>query len=128
VLPPTLPGLDMATGLRFAAGQPALYRRVLELFAQSRAGMPATIGEQCRGGDLAAAASALHMLKSEAGTIGATALREATRTLEAAVRSGERAAIDAALPAFEAELRQVLDGLAAAFGTPAASAQASRLS
>ncbi|WP_148280253.1 hybrid sensor histidine kinase/response regulator [Rubrivivax gelatinosus] len=128
VLPPTLPGLDMATGLRFAAGQPALYRRVLELFAQSRAGMPAAIGEQCRGGDLAAAASALHMLKSESGTIGATALREATRTLEAAVRSGEHEAIAAALPLFETELRQVLAGLAAAFGTPAASVQASRLS
>ncbi|MCD0420674.1 response regulator [Rubrivivax sp. JA1024] len=128
VLPPTLPGLDRATGLRFAAGQPALYRRVLELFAQSRAGIPATIVEQCRGGDLAAAASALHMLKSESATIGATALREATRTLEAAVRSGERAAIDAALPVFDAELRQVLDGLAAAFGTRAAETQASRLS
>ncbi|MGC4078397.1 MAG: response regulator [Rubrivivax sp.] len=128
VLPPTLPGLDIATGLRFAAGQPGLYRRVLQLFAQSRATMPATIHEQCSGGDLAAAASALHMLKSESGTIGATALREATRTLEAAVRSGDKTAIAAALPAFETELQQVLDGLASAFGTPAAEAKASRLS
>nr|WP_275951969.1 response regulator [Rubrivivax gelatinosus] len=128
VLPASLPGLDLATGLRFAAGQPALYRRVLDLFAQSRAGTPALIADQCRGGDLAAAASALHMLKSESATIGAAALREATRALEAAVRSGDRAAIAGALPVFEAELRQVLDGLAAAFGAPAVEAKASRLS
>jgi HPt (histidine-containing phosphotransfer) domain-containing protein len=101
---------------------------VLDLFAQSRAGTPALIAEQCRGGDLAAAASALHMLKSESATIGAATLREATRALETAVRSGDRAAIAGALPVFEAELRQVLDGLAAAFGAPPVEAKASRLS
>ncbi|MBZ8138971.1 hypothetical protein CLD22_03535 [Rubrivivax gelatinosus] len=126
--PQPLPGIDTAAGLRFAADQPALYRRVLELFAQTRAGTAAKLRAQIESGEHAAAAALLHMMKSETGTIGAFVLRDATRALEAAVKAHDEAGIAAGLPPLEAELGRVLAGIAAAYAAPAADAGTSRLS
>jgi two-component system sensor histidine kinase/response regulator len=107
-------GLDVAAGLRAAHGQPALYRRVLEIFLRNT-DLDA-LRDALAAGDDAAARQAAHSLKGAAATIGAHALRETAAGLEADLAAGagsaalaDRAAIlEALLAALKSALAMAL--------------------
>ncbi|MEK8053146.1 response regulator [Ideonella sp. DXS22W] len=123
-LPRHVPGLTLAEGLRHCDGKPALYLRMLQLFVRSRADTRDTLQQGLAEGGHAAMAKLVHMVKGEAGTLGARTLFTTAAALEAelaAMAAGHSPASTrpTALPAFEAALHEVLDGLAEALKTPA---------
>ena len=121
------PVIDGAAGLRFAADDPALYRRMLGVFAATRAGCAALLRGHVDAGDLAAAAAVLHALKAEAAQIGSAGLHEAAQAMEAAARTGDLDALRDAQRRVEAELARTLAAVPAAGRADTAPA-ASRLS
>ncbi len=89
-LPGELPGIDLSDGLHHLAGNRGAYRRLLRQFGGSR------LAEEARtalaAADRAAATRAVHSLKSVAGNLGATELREAASEAETALKTGTETA------------------------------------
>ncbi len=136
-LPREVRGIVLTEGLRHCDGKPALYRRMLGLFARSRADLGPALRKGLAAGDIAGMAKLVHMVKGEAGTLGARAVFTTAAALEAelaamlaaapakagAAPPGHGAgAMPAALAPFEAALAEVLDGLADALSATAAEA------
>ncbi len=120
---PALAGLDTTAGLEASNGQPELYRRVLEIFLRTTD--LASLDAALAAGDAVAARRAAHSLKGAAATIGATALRDAARALEAELATG--AAPEGLQPCkavLAAELATLKSGLAAALAGRAATGAA----
>jgi two-component system sensor histidine kinase/response regulator len=116
---PEVQGLDMAAGLKTSNGQPALYRRVLEIFLASADLAP--LQTAMATGDTVAARRAAHSLKGAAATIGAASLSEAAGALEAKLAGGvsfdslepRAAALETQLAALKSRLSAALAALAA---------------
>ena len=85
----TIAGLDVSQGLRRMLGRQALYLDLLERFAESQADTGPRIDAALATGDLATAAALSHTLRGAAGNLGATAVADATRDFEQALRQGE---------------------------------------
>jgi CheY-like chemotaxis protein len=118
----TLPGIDVAGGLRRTQNNAALYRRMLEQFVSSNAGFSHSFTAALDAGNLGLAARLAHTLRGTAGTIGANSVWEAATELELACNQGRgRAQQMAALVRVGRELSPVLAGLSA---LPPASAPA----
>ncbi|WPB83013.1 PAS domain S-box protein [Sediminicoccus rosea] len=118
---PPVEGLDMAAGLKASNGDPALYRRVLEIFLRSAE--LASLRAALQAGDAVAARRSAHSLKGAAAAIGAAALRETAGALEAELATG--AALDGLGPraaALEAQLLVLKAKLAKALAEAAAPA------
>ena len=118
-LPPGLRavmGLDLTAGIGAAAGQPALYVRLLRMFARQHAldvgEARAALGQ----GNRAAAKHVAHTLKGVAATLGARALSIRAAELERAVDLDEPSATERALVAVETELRPLVRGVLQALG------------
>jgi PAS domain S-box-containing protein len=109
----TLPGISQEVGLRFCAGRPELYRRVLRSFGQNWADVVARMQGHLGAEDWSEAAGLIHTFKSDAATIGAEALAQCSRELEVAIRAQDQEALRHLQPAFEAAAQQVLEGLLA---------------
>ena len=112
-LPSALPGIDIAAGLATAMNDAALYRRLLLKFIHNKRDFAAHFAEARNSNDEADTRLA-HTIKGTAGNIGARALQRAAEALELACQekaTSER--IDALLAPVLAELKTVLDGLAA---------------
>jgi PAS domain S-box-containing protein len=105
-----VPGLDVAQGLRFAAGRPALYLSVLGKFADSQREFSKRLAEALATHDLATAERLAHTLKGVTAQIGAEAVRELAERLEAELRdaSGEDLR-----PELQVQTQQALEGLIA---------------
>ncbi len=113
-LPPTLPGIDIKTGLRLSNGNHATYRKLLRLFYQGQRDFMADFGKALLAPDWPTATRLAHTLKSVSGTIGAGALSDAAKALETACHHPQAAAnIEQCLQAVALRLETVLDGLAA---------------
>jgi len=108
-LPDTLPGFDVAAGLRRAGGA-ELYRRLLQMFLRDLDGAVARLSGLLDSGDVPGALHLLHTLKGTAGTVGARFIAEESAALEAALKKSE-------------EARPLLDVLAAAVDEARASAE-----
>ena len=117
-LPGQLPGIDLEQGLHFAADQAALYRIILGKFLELRSGTAGEFQAALAGDDLTRAERIAHSMKSAAATIGAGALAATALALQDALHAGDRAAWEPLVPRFEADLRTVLQGLAAHFQPP----------
>jgi PAS domain S-box-containing protein len=106
-----IPGIDRASGLKRVAGNEALYRKLLLDFhrdyAASVESTRAALAES-RVGD---AERQVHTLKGVAGNIGATALYEAARELDDALRRSALDEVGKLLLRIESELHLVMDGL-----------------
>jgi CheY-like chemotaxis protein/HPt (histidine-containing phosphotransfer) domain-containing protein len=85
-LPASLPGLDLAAGLRRAGGNAELYRRMLISLLGELAGVVPRLRDLLDRGETTQALSLLHTLKGTSGTIGAVWVAEAATSLEAALK------------------------------------------
>lgn len=108
---PQLPGIDVSAGLKVAAGNVALYRRLLNRFRDEYAGFAEvfTAARQSGEGD---AVRAAHTLKGVAANLGIEDLRQRALALEMACRH-EPEQIDERWAETRLELERVLAGLAA---------------
>jgi two-component system sensor histidine kinase/response regulator len=122
--PPTLDGINVADALeRLGVGADAL-RRLLIRFADGQGKTLADLRAAVDAGDADDAAKAAHALAGAAGNLGADALREAAKALEAAARSGERdlGALTARVEDLAGVVFRSIDSLRPAPQTPAAPA------
>ncbi|HSW03771.1 ATP-binding protein [Aquabacterium sp.] len=109
-----LPRIDVRAGLKVAAGDPALYQRLLRVFRTTCVELPARLDRALAGGDHAAVRELCHKLKGAAVTVGAARLPHAAEALGRACREGANAAsIDALHAALAGELQAVVGELAA---------------
>jgi CheY-like chemotaxis protein/HPt (histidine-containing phosphotransfer) domain-containing protein len=107
-----LPGVDTRAGLAVAMGDSALYRQLLCMFRDREGDFPNRFKAARAAGDTAAAARLAHDLKSEAGTLGVSAVRQAAEALElACTHDPQDAEIDALAQNVVRELAPVIDGL-----------------
>ena len=106
-----IPGIDHATGLKRVAGNEALYRKLLLDFHRDYAASVESTRAALAESRVADAERLVHTLKGVAGNIGATALHEAARELDDALRRGDLDEIGKLLPTTEGELRVVMEGL-----------------
>jgi HPt (histidine-containing phosphotransfer) domain-containing protein len=105
------PGIETAAALAGVMGDEQLYRRLLGRFRDREAGFAARFGAACAARDMLTATRLAHDLKSETGTLGATAVREAAETLEHACANGASSAvIDALFAAVVEHLDRVIAG------------------
>ena len=116
-------GIDSAVGLRYCQDDAEFYRELLRQFAADEPDKRRSLDAARRAGRLADYAITVHALKSTAKTVGAEALSEAARNLEAAAGAGDAAAVDAAHPglldAYENAVRAIRDSLGDADEAPA---------
>lgn len=118
-LPAQLPGIVIADGLRYAAGNPDLYLRLLRMFNSARAQAGAEVRSAIQRDAWAEAAAQLHVLKADAATIGASELAETARAVEQRVQARELADLQPRLTLLEQQLHTVIDGLEEAFNQSA---------
>jgi CheY-like chemotaxis protein/HPt (histidine-containing phosphotransfer) domain-containing protein len=106
------PGIESEVALAEVGGDERLYRRLLGMFRDREASFAARFGAARTARDMVAAARLAHDLKGEAGTLGATAVREAAEALELACANGSGSAdIDALFSAVIERLDPVIAGL-----------------
>jgi two-component system sensor histidine kinase/response regulator len=108
-----LPGIDVAGGLRRTRHNAALYRRLLDQFADAHRAFGPSFLAALERGDATLAARLAHTLRGTAGTIGANAVWQAATDLELACDQGRpRSQLVALAAAVERALAPVLAGLA----------------
>ena len=120
-LPPSLPGVDIATAQKRLGGNERLLADLLRTFATEHGAAAAEIDGLLREGKPAAAAVALHRVRGAAQIVGAQAVAAAAQTLEDDIRHGRAADITV----FAAALADTVDNIrqhvaAAPAGTPPA--------
>jgi len=87
--PLSLPGLDMAAGLRHVGGNRGLYRHLLHRFLADYAAAEAQLRAELCAGWTDKALRRVHSIRSVAGNLGATGLYRAAADLEVAMRLGQ---------------------------------------
>ena len=91
-LPDSLPGFDLAEGLKRLRGNQQLYRKLLLDFGAKYTEVAAEIRQALDNGDLKQAHSLIHNLKGLAGNLAATALQAAAVELEKLVKGDQKEA------------------------------------
>jgi CheY-like chemotaxis protein/HPt (histidine-containing phosphotransfer) domain-containing protein len=114
--PPDLPalpevaGIDLPAGIDRLGGNRSLFMKLLASFADDHRTIGSSVREALRRGDIQEAIHQVHTLKGVAGNLSADGLARTAARLERRLReSGE--ADPGLLEAFEAAVRQVLDGI-----------------
>jgi two-component system, sensor histidine kinase and response regulator len=105
--------VNMEDALFNLDGDVALYRRVVGMFLGDAQACWKRFQTGLAAGDREGATRAVHTLKSLAASVGAEALRDHCRTVEAASRAGDAPAVTAGAPEAEQELARVLGTLQA---------------
>jgi len=85
-LPASLPGLDVASGVRRVGGKADLYRRLVAGVLRDLEPALADLRAVLDAGDTAGALRLLHTLKGTTGTVGADRVAEAAASMEAALK------------------------------------------
>lgn len=112
VLPDTLPGIDLAIGLKSVGGNGALLCKLLVEFYRNHSIDAQAIRQALDSGDTQLAQRIAHTLKGIAGSIGAVELQVAAKAMDAALKAGSTKAYPDLLVDLEAALSPVMDGLA----------------
>jgi signal transduction histidine kinase/CheY-like chemotaxis protein/HPt (histidine-containing phosphotransfer) domain-containing protein len=111
---PPLPGIDTATGLQQAIGDPQLYLKLLNGFRTNHGkNFESRFRQAMDAGDWKSAVRCVHSLKSLAKTIGAFGLAESATAVEAAGREQREEEAGRALTGLLPQLEHVMAGLAA---------------
>jgi CheY-like chemotaxis protein len=105
-----LPGFALQGVLEMLGGNQTRLRELLVQFAAKFADAAQETASLIRDGKPLEAAGYLHQIKGAAANLGATALQQATATLEAQLKAGQPLA---GQPAFDLTLTQTLDTIAA---------------
>jgi signal transduction histidine kinase/AmiR/NasT family two-component response regulator/HPt (histidine-containing phosphotransfer) domain-containing protein len=116
-----IPGVDTGKGISLTGGTDAGYRKVLAQFRKDALDRIVWFGAflsgngQAGGGDSGGNLSEfivhVHALKSASGTIGATELPAEAAALETMGKTGNKAAVDAALPGFRQRLTALVEDI-----------------
>jgi CheY-like chemotaxis protein len=89
-LPESLPGFDLAAGLKRLRGNKRLYRKLLLDFGANYGGVAAEIHEVLAAGDFKQAHSLVHNIKGLAGNLEATDLQVAAVEMEKLVKGDQK--------------------------------------
>ncbi|WP_372397448.1 response regulator [Azospirillum sp. HJ39] len=108
-MPDMLPGIDLADALNRLDGDAGLFRRFIGQFASSYADVAERIAAALETGDLPAAKSVAHELKSVAGNLGARRLSAAADAVQVAIQQDDPAAAEVQVPVLRSELALVMD-------------------
>ena len=106
----SLPGVDIASGLRRVLGKRELYQRLLGKFAASQGDFAAQVRTALAAQQLESAERLAHSLKGLAGNLGATDLAAQAAMLESAIKDARHDELASLL----AEVQRSLDALLAA--------------
>ena len=119
----TVPGLDVAAGLRPVQGHWATYERLLRRFAEERGGDVVALRREWTAGRHEDARRIAHTLKGLAGTLGAAAVQDASAAVEAALKDAcPKEDIEALLNNLEQASGQLITAVRAALPAPVAPA------
>ena len=111
-LPAGLAGIDIESGLKAVGGNRNLYRKLLVDFYSDHRKDGQAIRDALDEDNLEMATRIAHTIKGVSGTIGAAALQEDAKNLEAALKTGEETGYEPMVPAFDRSLEIVMQGLA----------------
>ncbi|GAB6097817.1 hypothetical protein JCM14469_40710 [Desulfatiferula olefinivorans] len=125
VFPPSLPGLDIETGLNRVNGNKPLYLDLLREFHQENQDMIERLRHALSHDNAAYAAQLLHSLKGTAGNIGATEVFQSIKALESSLHT-DRHIPEALMNAFDSSLNQALNSTRDILSQPRAAAPAPR--
>jgi two-component system sensor histidine kinase/response regulator len=114
-LPKVVPGIDLDAGQARFLGNAEAYVRQLQTFASGRATDAAQIKDALDRGDLQAAQRLAHTLKGVAGNLSVSAVFEAARDLDAALKTGADSAASEALAQLQRDLAQAVESIQGAF-------------
>lgn len=115
----TLPGVDIAGGLRRALGRVPSYQRQLQRFAASHRDFPECLRAALVADDRGGAERLAHGFRGLAGTLGATVLQEQAEALEQALKAGaDAAALETLLQALSPTLQALSQAIDAQFEAP----------
>lgn len=99
-------GIDAVRGLAAVGGSPAVYRRLLRIFAETHAADGDQLQQQVQRGDAAAARALAHRLRGSAATLGLIDVETAAGALEGAI---DDAVDPATLPLLARAVAETLD-------------------
>ncbi|MEO5363131.1 MAG: response regulator [Magnetococcus sp. DMHC-8] len=111
--PDTLPGIDLATGLRQVGGNRDLFDRLLREFYQDYRDCAATIRTALAQGGREDVLRLIHTLKGIAGSLGAHDLHHLSRDLESAIKAEREEEYAGLQDRFEQAVTHVFQGIAA---------------
>ena len=89
-----LPGINIALGLSYAAGQQDLYQRMLQRFFSSQQDFLTLLQNHCSSGALSDAIRLAHTVRGIAGSLGAQSLSQAAQVMESYLASGGKLQAD----------------------------------
>ncbi|MDR0554174.1 MAG: response regulator [Treponema sp.] len=111
---PAIPGVNIEQGIAFTGGTEEGYRKVLALFRKDTEERLSFLRNfKAQSGNMRDFYTQAHALKSAAASIGAAAVSEQAKELEAAGKADDRALITRELPAFVEQLAALTKQLAA---------------
>jgi len=111
LLPDSLAGIDMETGLRRVGGNRKLFHKLLVEFYRDHGRDPAAIHAALVNGDLRRAQRIAHTMKGLSGSIGADDLQRDAEILDSAFRAGHEDLYFELLSRLEDSLAPVIRGL-----------------
>jgi two-component system sensor histidine kinase/response regulator len=111
-LPDSLPGIDIADGLRRIGGNREFYRGILLKLGANFAASPAELRRLLGDAQTEEARRLAHTLKGAAGNVGATELQAASASLELAIANGDGDAFAAGMAAVDEAFGVVTQALA----------------
>jgi PAS domain S-box-containing protein len=111
LLPATLPGIDINTGLGRVAGKQALYLQLLLRFYDSNQNTMASIIKALQQGKYDRAQHLIHRLKGVAGNLGAKRVYDTAQNLEELLSDNHSNQLEPALAQLGEQLDTVLAGL-----------------
>jgi len=111
LLPASLPGINLVTGLRRTSGSSQLLRKLLRQFHKDHRQDVQIIRKALDAGDIETAQRISHTLKGVTGTIGAETLYQAASALDKGISSDNAEEIPALLEQLKENLLEVLQGL-----------------
>ncbi len=110
-LPPELPGVNVADGLRRVGGNRNLYIKLLVDFANKYGSVAEEIWGLIEAGDLPAAARVAHTVKGTAANLSVTGVQDAAQELEAVIVGKGSADYALCLSRLARELQPIVDSL-----------------
>jgi HPt (histidine-containing phosphotransfer) domain-containing protein len=104
MLPPRIPGINLADGMKRLAGNRQLYRKLLSQFAAKQLDSAAQISVALESGDRSLAERIAHTVKGVAGNLGISDVQSAAERLEKVLHEGSDS-VPAVLDQFAIALR-----------------------
>ena len=110
ILPSTLPGISIPSGLGRVGGNKQLYAKLLCKFKEGQESAVEQIKAALQSGDVETAARLAHTVKGVSGNLGGESLYRAAAELEKAIKVGKEN-VDLPMAEFASQLKVVMEGV-----------------